>query len=76
MKAVKTAGILDFCEQCSTLVDDLLSNGILICRHGQPIARIVPVRRSCADLIGSVPDLSIDPKDNLSFTPPKRDAEF
>lgn len=72
---VRVINISDFRQQCLTLVDNLPSEGILISRHGNPIAKLIPVRRSCADLIGSVRDLSTDPKDNLFSTGIEWDAE-
>ena len=60
--------VSDFRQRCLTLMDRLPAEGILITRHGQPVARIVPVRPgSCADLIGSIPILS-DPADDLFST--------
>jgi prevent-host-death family protein len=72
---VKVINISDFRQQCLSLVNELPSEGILISRHGEPVAKLVPVRRSCADLIGSVPDLSRKSKDNLFSTGLKWDAE-
>jgi len=72
---VKVINISDFRQQCLSLVDELPSEGILISRHGNPIARLVPFRRSCADLIGSVPNLSTDPKDDLFSAGVHWDAE-
>ncbi len=67
--------ISEFRQQCLTLVDELPSEGILITRHGEPVAKLVPVRPSCDSLIGTVPGLSTDPKDDLLSTGLKWDAE-
>jgi len=52
-------------QKCLTLMDDLPAEGILITRHGLPVAKLIPARQSCADLIGSVPGVVTDPSDEL-----------
>lgn len=65
----------EFCQQCLSLVDRLPAEGIVITRHGQPVARLLPVKRtSCADLIGSVPILP-DNVGDLSSTDGQWDAD-
>ena len=67
--------VSDFRQQCLTLMDHLPSDGILITRHGHPVARLVPVRpTSCADLIGSVPILTGE-DDDLFSTGERWDAD-
>jgi prevent-host-death family protein len=43
-----------FKEQCLSLLDRLDPEGIVITKHGKPVARLTPVTSSCADLIGSM----------------------
>ena len=43
-----------FKEQCLSLLDHLDPEGILITKHGKPIARLIPVASDCAELIGSM----------------------
>ena len=43
-----------FKEKCLSLLDHLDSEGILITKHGKPIARLIPVASDCAELIGSM----------------------
>jgi prevent-host-death family protein len=62
-------------ERLLSLVDDLPRDGVLITRHGKPVARLVPVRMGKADLIGSVPGLIVDRKDDLFSTGERWDAE-
>jgi len=57
------------------LIDDLPAEGILITRHGHPVAKLMPVRQSCADLIGSVPGMVADPGDDLFTTGIEWNAE-
>lgn len=60
--------VSDFRQQCLTLMDQLPAEGILITRHGHPVARLLPVRpASCAELIGTVPILA-DETDDLFST--------
>ena len=56
-------------------MDDLPVDGILITKHGHPVAKLMPVHPCFADLIGSAPDIVIDPADDLFTTRIKWDAE-
>ena len=67
--------VSDFRQKCLTLMEDLPTEGILITKHGQPVAKIVAVRSSPAELIGSVPNLATDPDDDLLSTGVRWDAE-
>jgi prevent-host-death family protein len=43
-----------FKEQCLALLDNLDPEGIVITKHGKPVARLIPASADCADLIGSM----------------------
>ncbi len=43
-----------FKEQCLSLLDHLDPGGIVITKHGKPVARLIPIESGCADLIGSM----------------------
>jgi prevent-host-death family protein len=43
-----------FKEQCLALLDNLEPEGIVITKHGKPVARLIPVSSDCAGLIGSM----------------------
>ena len=51
---MKTIGAAKFREQCLALLDSLDAEGLIVTKHGKPVARIVPYDRQCADLIGSL----------------------
>jgi hypothetical protein len=55
---VQEMNVSEFGQRCLALMDDLPADGILITNHGHPVAKLTPVRESCADLIGSVPELA------------------
>lgn len=42
---MRDLSITDFRRQCLSLLDNLPEEGIVITKHGQPIARVAPVRR-------------------------------
>ncbi|HXM43070.1 MAG TPA: hypothetical protein VN924_17670 [Bryobacteraceae bacterium] len=67
--------VREFGQKCLALMDDLPADGILITNHGHPVAKLTPVRESCANLIGSVPEIVIDPSDDLFTAGIKWDAE-
>ncbi len=43
-----------FKEQCLALLDNLDPEGIVITKHGKPVARLIPASSDCAGLIGSM----------------------
>ena len=53
---MKTIGAAKFRAQCLTLLDGLDPDGLVITRHGKPVARLVPFEREHAELIGSLRD--------------------
>ena len=51
---VKKICAAKFKEQCLTLLDQLDADGLIVTKHGKPIARVVPYESQDADLIGSL----------------------
>ncbi len=43
-----------FKEQCLSLLDNIPPEGIIVTKHGKPVARLLPVDSGCASLIGSM----------------------
>jgi prevent-host-death family protein len=43
-----------FKEQCLSLLENLAPEGIVITKHGKPVARLIPASADCAGLIGSM----------------------
>jgi antitoxin (DNA-binding transcriptional repressor) of toxin-antitoxin stability system len=43
-----------FKEQCLAVLDHLDPEGIVITKHGKPVARLIPAHSGCAELIGSM----------------------
>lgn len=67
--------VSDFRQKCLALMDKLPAEGLLITRHGHPVAKLLPVRAdSCAGLIGTVTVLSMA-GDDLFSTGERWDAE-
>jgi prevent-host-death family protein len=62
-------------ERLLSLVDDLPRDGVVITRHGTPIARLTPVATSTAALIGSLKGIVTDSGDDLFSTGERWDAE-
>ena len=71
MKSVPAA---KFKEQCLALLDQVGPDGIIITKHGKPVARLVPIHTDTAKLIGSFKD-KIKIKGNILSTGVKWDAE-
>ena len=51
---MRTINASKFKEQCLALLENLDPEGIVITKHGKPVARLIPASSSCADLIGSM----------------------
>ena len=51
MKFVDAA---EFREQFPELLDNLGDDGLIVTRHGRPVARLLPLERQDAELIGSL----------------------
>ncbi len=51
---MKTIKISEFKERCLALLEKLGPEGLVITKHGKPLAKVVPFERSSAELIGSL----------------------
>ena len=43
-----------FREQCLSLLDNLRPEGVLVTKHGKPVAKLIPITSDSAGLIGSL----------------------
>ena len=41
---MRAIGITEFRRRCLALLEDLPEEGIVVTKHGRPIARVVPIR--------------------------------
>lgn len=53
MKA-KTITAAKFKEKCLALLDEVGPEGIIVTKHGKPVAKLVPIETEAAALIGSL----------------------
>ena len=51
---MKRIGAAKFKEQCLALLDQLDADGLVVTKHGKPVARVVPYDNEGAELIGSL----------------------
>jgi len=51
---MKTIGAAKFKEQCLALLDRLDAEGLIVTKHGKPVARVLPFETRSAALIGSL----------------------
>ena len=49
---MKKIAAAKFKEQCLAILDRLEPEGIVITKHGKPVAKVIPVEVASADLIG------------------------
>jgi antitoxin (DNA-binding transcriptional repressor) of toxin-antitoxin stability system len=49
---MKSVAAAKFKEQCLSMLDHLEPEGLVITKHGKPVARLLPIDRASADLIG------------------------
>ena len=64
---MKVVAITKFKEQCLKLLDQIDDEGLIVTKHGKPIARIIPYCRQDAELIGSLKQ-EIKIKDSIYST--------
>lgn len=50
----KTVGAARFKEQCLSLMDHLDPEGIIITKHGEPVAKLIPISSESRELIGAL----------------------
>jgi prevent-host-death family protein len=51
---MKTVPAAQFKAQCLALLDRVGPEGIVITKHGKPVAKLVPIATETTDLIGSL----------------------
>lgn len=51
---MKKVAAAKFKEQCLSLLDHLDEDGIVVTKHGKPVARVLPIETASAELIGSL----------------------
>ncbi len=51
---MSTIGATQFKQECLAILDRLGPEGIVITKHGKPIAKLVPIETESASLIGSL----------------------
>jgi prevent-host-death family protein len=51
---MKKVAAAKFKEQCLSLLDHLDADGIVVTKHGKPVARVLPIETASAELIGSL----------------------
>ena len=71
---MKSIGAAKFKEQCLALLDQLGPEGIIITKHGKPVAKLIPLETEFASLIGSLSD-KIRIRGDILSTGLKWDAE-
>ena len=71
---MKTVSAAKFKEQCLALLDRVDPEGIVITKHGKPVAKLIPVPTDSAQLIGSLKG-KIKIKGDIMSTGMKWDAE-
>lgn len=50
--STKKIGATQFKEQCLSLLDNVGPEGLIITKHGKPVAKLVPIEVDSLDLIG------------------------
>lgn len=52
--SMKQIAAAKFKEQCLSLLDNVAEEGLVITKHGKPVAKLIPIRAASAGLIGSL----------------------
>ena len=72
--SAKTIGAAQFKEQCLAILDEVGPEGVVVTKHGKPVAKLIPIEMDSADLIGSLED-EIEINGDLLSTGVKWNAE-
>jgi prevent-host-death family protein len=51
---MKVIAAAKFKEQCLALLDEVDPEGIVVTKHGRPVAKLVPIEREGKTLLGSL----------------------
>jgi len=51
---MRTIGAAKFKEQCLSLLDSVGPEGIVITKHGKPVAKLIRIERESSTLIGTL----------------------
>ena len=51
---MKEIAAAKFKEQCLAILDNVGEEGLVITKHGKPVAKLIPIRAESASLIGSL----------------------
>ncbi len=51
---MKKMGAAKFKEQCLSVLDKVDPDGIVITKHGKPVAKLIPIETESSALIGSL----------------------
>ena len=51
---MKKIGAAEFKTRCLTLLDEVGPEGLIITKHGKPVAKLLPVASEPASLVGSL----------------------
>jgi prevent-host-death family protein len=71
---MKQIAAAKFKEQCLSILDHVDSNGLIITKHGKPVAKLLPISSKPGALIGSLRG-KIKVKGDLFSTGARWDAE-
>ncbi len=70
----KTIGAAKFKEQCLAILDDLDAEGIVVTKHGRPVARITPIAQTNAEFLKSLTGDKVKVKGDIMSTGVQWDA--
>lgn len=51
---MKTVAAAKFKEQCLSILDHLGPEGVVVTKHGKPVAKVLPIALSSAEQIGAL----------------------
>ena len=51
---MKTMGAAEFKQKCLSILDEVGPEGIVITKHGRPVAKLIPIETASSALIGTL----------------------
>lgn len=71
---MKQVGAAQFKQQCLAILDHLGPEGVVITKHGRPVAKVIPIGADSASLIGCLKG-KLEIRGDIMSTGERWDAE-
>ena len=71
----KKIGAAKFKEQCLSILDNLEPDGVIVTKHGKPVAKVIPIKMTNEEFLDSLKGIDLKINGDIMSTGVKWDAE-